>query len=127
MALPFRYAQQTVFAHFEFLIQKVIIYDHAMFYIASLRLSSQIHLIYLYQNSKFNPSQLIINPSSWVTIYIFLDWCEYTPAITEAQFYVGYMIAAISFPYCMAICQALFSKVYTVHKKIILLLTVVVD
>merc|ERR1719341_138762 len=40
-----------------------------------------------------------------------LDWCEWTPAITEIQFYIGYIIAAISFPYCMAICQAMFSKV----------------
>ncbi|XP_023341021.1 major facilitator superfamily domain-containing protein 8 [Eurytemora carolleeae] len=39
-----------------------------------------------------------------------LEWCKTTPAITEVQFYLGYIISAISFPYCMAICQALFSK-----------------
>merc|ERR1712176_318831 len=40
-----------------------------------------------------------------------LEWCEYTPAVTLVQFYLGYAISAISFPYCMAICQAVFSKV----------------
>jgi len=39
-----------------------------------------------------------------------LEWCEYTPAITEVQFYLGYIIAALSFPYCMGISQAIFSK-----------------
>ena len=39
------------------------------------------------------------------------DWCQYTPAITEAQFYIHYAIAAVSFPYCMAICQAMFRSV----------------
>jgi hypothetical protein len=24
-----------------------------------------------------------------------LPWCEYTPAITELQFYIGYIISAI--------------------------------
>ena len=45
-------------------------------------------------------------------IYTCLEWCKTTPAITEVQFYLGYIISAISFPYCMAICQALFSKVH---------------
>lgn len=40
-----------------------------------------------------------------------LPWCEYTPAITEVQFYIGYIVSAVSFPYCMAICQAMFSKI----------------
>lgn len=40
-----------------------------------------------------------------------LEWCEYTPALTEFQFYLSYVIAAISFPYCVGICQAIFSKV----------------
>jgi len=40
-----------------------------------------------------------------------LEWCKDTPAITLVQFYLGYAISAISFPYCMAICQAVFSKV----------------
>jgi len=39
-----------------------------------------------------------------------LTWCSEIPAISEVQFYLGYIIAAISFPYCMAICQAVFSK-----------------
>ena len=36
------------------------------------------------------------------------DWCEYTPAITLAQFYVHYAISSVSFPYCIAICTAMF-------------------
>ena len=56
-----------------------------------------------------------------------LEWCEYTPALTEfqvriffsqflfsfeqIQFYLGYVIASISFPFCVGICPALFSKV----------------
>merc|ERR1719295_2167900 len=40
-----------------------------------------------------------------------LEWCEYTPAITEVQFYLSYVLGALSFPYCMAICQAVYSKV----------------
>ena len=40
-----------------------------------------------------------------------LEWCEYTPALTEFQFYLGYVIASISFPFCVGICPALFSKV----------------
>ena len=40
-----------------------------------------------------------------------LEWCETTPAVTLFQFYLGYAISAVSFPYCMAICQAIFSKV----------------
>ena len=49
-----------------------------------------------------------------------LDWCEYTPAITLAQFYTGYAISAVSYPFCMAICQAIFSKVLTQMLSIIL-------
>jgi len=40
-----------------------------------------------------------------------LEWCEYTPALTEFQFYLGYVIATISFPFCVGICPALFSKI----------------
>jgi len=40
-----------------------------------------------------------------------LEWCKDTPAVTLVQFYLGYAISAISFPYCMAICQAMFSKI----------------
>ena len=38
-------------------------------------------------------------------------WCEETPAITTAQFYVHYAMSAIAFPYCTALCQALFRSV----------------
>jgi len=38
-------------------------------------------------------------------------WCEYTPAILEVQFYIHYAMSSIAFPYCTAICQAMFSKV----------------
>jgi len=40
-----------------------------------------------------------------------LPWCEYTPALTLFQFYLGYAISAVSYPFCMAICQGIFSKV----------------
>jgi len=40
-----------------------------------------------------------------------LEWCEYTPALTEFQFFLGYVIAAIAFPFCVGICPALFSKI----------------
>jgi len=40
-----------------------------------------------------------------------LEWCEYTPALTEFQFYLGYVIATVSFPFCVGICPALFSKI----------------
>ena len=40
-----------------------------------------------------------------------LKWCEYTPALTLFQFYLGYGISAMSYPFCMAICQGMFSKV----------------
>ena len=36
------------------------------------------------------------------------QWCEDTPAITMAQFYVHYAMSAVAFPYCTALCQALF-------------------
>ena len=36
------------------------------------------------------------------------QWCEDTPAITVPQFFVHYAISSMSFPYCTAICQALF-------------------
>ena len=35
-------------------------------------------------------------------------WCEYTPAVKPAQFYLSYAINSISFPYNIAICQAMF-------------------
>ena len=35
-------------------------------------------------------------------------WCEYTPAVQPAQFYLSYAINSISFPYNIAICQAMF-------------------
>merc|ERR1711997_214495 len=38
-------------------------------------------------------------------------WCEDTPAITMPQFYVHYAMSSVAFPYCTALCQALFSKV----------------
>ena len=40
-----------------------------------------------------------------------LPWCHTTPALTEIQFYFGYIIATVSFPFCIGICQAIFSKV----------------
>ena len=36
------------------------------------------------------------------------DWCLKTPAITLTQFYVHYAVSSLSFPYCVAICQAMF-------------------
>ena len=46
-----------------------------------------------------------------------LPWCGEIPVITEAQFYLGYAISAVSFPYCTAICQAIFSKVNNKYIK----------
>jgi len=40
-----------------------------------------------------------------------LRWCENTPALTLFQFYLGYGISAVAYPFCMAICQGIFSKV----------------
>jgi len=39
-----------------------------------------------------------------------LAWCSYTPKLTEFQFYLGYVIATLSFPFCIGLCQAMFSK-----------------
>ena len=48
-----------------------------------------------------------------------LRWCENTPALTLFQFYLGYGISAVAYPFCMAICQGIFSKVSSGkgHKK----------
>jgi len=40
-----------------------------------------------------------------------LPWCEYTPQLTLFQLYLGYGISALAYPFCMAICQGIFSKV----------------
>merc|ERR1719445_2457343 len=39
-----------------------------------------------------------------------LSWCSYTPKLTEFQFYLGYVVATLSFPFCIGLCQAMFSK-----------------
>ena len=47
------------------------------------------------------------------------DWCVDTPAMTAPQFYVHYAISSASFPYCTAICQALFRSVTVTTGKLL--------
>ena len=39
------------------------------------------------------------------------DWCYTIPKISVDQFMVGYVFALVGYPFCMAICGSLFSKV----------------
>merc|ERR1712150_197638 len=38
-------------------------------------------------------------------------WCCTEPALTEYQFFAGMGVGMIGYPYCIALCQAIFSKV----------------
>ena len=39
------------------------------------------------------------------------DWCSEIPKIHVEQFMVGYVFALLGYPFCVALCGALFSKV----------------
>ena len=39
------------------------------------------------------------------------DWCYDIPKISVEQFMIGYVFALIGYPFCMALCGSLFSKV----------------
>ena len=39
------------------------------------------------------------------------DWCFTIPKISVVQFMVGYVFALVGYPFCMALCGSLFSKV----------------
>ena len=37
-------------------------------------------------------------------------WCYTQPAVTKGQFFVGFFLGFIGYPYCIAICQSIYSK-----------------
>lgn len=39
------------------------------------------------------------------------DWCDDIPGIMKWQFFLGIILTFVCYPYCLAIVQALFSKV----------------
>ena len=39
------------------------------------------------------------------------DWCNEIPKIHVEQFMAGYVFALLGYPFCVALCGALFSKV----------------
>ena len=39
------------------------------------------------------------------------EWCYNIPAIQIWQFMLGFAIAFVGYPFCVALCQATFSKI----------------
>jgi len=38
------------------------------------------------------------------------DWCDDQPAVYKSQFFIAFFINFFAYPYCVSICQSLFSK-----------------